>query len=290
VAKKAKTPNLLALARRDKLVSFIHPDPGYYFVSSDGQAMEPTVTSAYSGDELYTYAAFTGLDRPVHWRDDILMVPDIYMMVASQSPAGMQPIRDYIQSLGGIEKFSEAYFRDKDATLKPLKALRTLHKVICLAAGYGARPKKLHQVLTEGGHSVSFEQCEEIYNTYWRLFSKVNDLKVRWEKKVKREGYMVTPLGYRGTPHPKDAYNFLIQSSVNPVLTLYEKHLFADNPEYIYVVRIHDEILFQVPLGVDVQEVKNAIRAAEAKVNLELKWSIPVRFGCAAGKNMYEAK
>jgi hypothetical protein len=290
VAKKAKTPNLLALARRDKLVSFIKPDPGYYFVSSDGQAMEPTVTSAFSGDELYTYAAFTGLSKPVHWRDDILMIPDIYMMVASQSPAGREPIREHINDLGGIEKFSEAYFRDKDATLKPLKALRTLHKVICLAASYGARPKKLHQVLTEGGHSVTFEQCEEIYNTYWRLFSKVNDLKVKWEKKVKRDGYMVTPFGYRGTPHPKDAYNFLIQSSVNPVLTMYEKHLFEDNSEYIYVVRVHDEVLFQVPERVTEAELKQAIKRAEDKVNLDLKWDIPVRFGCATGKNMYDAK
>jgi hypothetical protein len=286
---KAKSPNILALARRDEIMSYLKPDPGYVLVSSDGCSCEPTVTAALSGDSLYTYAALTGIGQPLKYSGDILMIPDIYTMTMSVSPAGKDFLRNHIDSVGGIEKFSQMYLTDQEAAMKPLKKMRTLFKVVVLASTYGAQPKRIYKILTEAGEDVTQDQCQAIWEAFWGLFAGVAALKKRCERLVKRQGYLVNPFGYRQTPNPRDAFNALIQSSVNPIITLYENYLMEQNPDYIYVVRVHDEAIFQVPID-KVDGIKQAIFDAEERVNQDIQWPVRLRFGMAIGNNFLEAK
>lgn len=289
MARKIGIPNILALARRDKIMTFMKPPSGRVLVSSDGTAMEPTITSALSGDKLYTYAAIDGIGKPLYFQGDILMIPDLYLMLTSISPVGGPILRQHIESVGGITKFSGMYLTDSDKAVKPLKNIRTLHKVMALMIGYGGMPKRIHSNLTEAGFDVTLSQCQHIFDLYWELFSDVAKFKKQCERFVKRNGYIINPMGYRCTPDVKDAFNYMIQSSVNPIISTQESHLFKLNQSFQFVSRIHDETLFSVPID-EVDRIIPAIKEAEELTNQDLGWSVKVRFGCAIGTNFYEAK
>ena len=136
---------------------------------------------------------------------------------------------------------------------------------------------------------MSLEECEEFFETYWHLFSKVRLFAVKCSKYVRKQGYIVNPFGFRVTPKPNNAFNALIQSTVNGVIQHSLKILQEEAPYYEFISPYHDELIGQIPEDM-LEHFKQAHKNSQIRLNEMLEWTVPIRLGLATGKNMYEAK
>jgi DNA polymerase I-like protein with 3'-5' exonuclease and polymerase domains len=283
--------NVQGLARRDAgLMSCIGAEPGRTLVSIDLSAGEPTVTAHYSRDPNYCYATFDGVGQRPFYRDGILMIDDIYVMCMSVSPIGAQIIRDmFEQQLFDGRSFADQWVTDSDVIKSAIKVQRNLHKMLALALGYGMGPKKMVKQCKDSGYDLDIKTAEKFYAAYWSLFAGVRRLADQLAYRIKRDGHIVNAFGYRLTPPPHKAFNYLIQSSVSGIMHVYNAKLFALAPYANFVTVIHDELLCDVPTDM-LDQFRIDRQAACDSLNADLNWTTKVRVGFAYGTNWYEAK
>lgn len=276
--------NPQGLARRDLLVSFLVPDPGNVVVSIDLASGEPSVTAEYSGDPRYRYATVDGVGKRPYWDGDVLMISDIYLMTASVSPIG----RDLMRATAN-ESWCDRWLTDEAACKKPLKKMREIVKMLCLALGYGMQPKKMVKQCREHGFLMDLATAKAFYEAYWRLFSGVRRLADSLAAVAGRDRQIINQFGFRMTPEPRLAFNYTIQSSVSGIINVFCAKLFAIAPWAHLLTIIHDELLVEVPEA-RLQEFRTLKEAANLSLNEDLAWSVPIRCGWAVGKNWLEAK
>jgi DNA polymerase I-like protein with 3'-5' exonuclease and polymerase domains len=219
----------------------------------------------------------------------VLMIDDIYLMTMSVSPIGAQKMSDvFNQEINGVP-FAKQWLVDPDACKKPLKKDRDMHKFLALSLGYGLGPKKMVRQCYDKGHIMEFKTAKAFHSAYWNLFSNVQRLSQKLANQIKSKGYSVNPFGYRLTPPPHKAFNFMIQSSVSGIMHIFCAKLFAAAPWAKFITVIHDEVLVDVPIE-RLEEFRRCKEMATDSLNEDLDWSVKIRTGFVAGENWYEAK
>lgn len=283
--------NVQGLARRDfGLMSTIQADPGRTIVSIDLSSGEPTVTAHYSRDPNYLYATFDGVGKEPFYRDGVLMIDDIYLMVMSVSPIGHKLMRDVFHNTYNGRPFTEVWLTDPEFIQKTLlKTERALHKMLALALGYGMGPTKMVKQSRENGHDLNPKVAKQFFDAYWRLFAGLRRLADRLAYQIERDGYIVNQFGYRLTPPPHKGFNYLIQSSVSGIMHMFNAKLFALADYANFITVIHDELLADVPDDM-VEQFRIHKEQATASLNSDLRWTTKIRTGYATGKNWYAAK
>jgi hypothetical protein len=268
----------------------ILPDPEYVTVSMDLAAGEPTVTAHFSGDKNYRYATIDGIGKAPFYDGPVLMIDDIYLMVASVSPLGRDVIWDtYHNYCFGDRTFVEQWLTDPEVVKTHLKKLRQFHKILCLGIGYSMGPRKCCKTAYENGFDLDFPTSKAFHRAYWRLFSGVKRLSDRLAQQVELEGCIVNPFGYRLTPEPRKAFNYFIQSSVSGIMHVFVAKLMATAPYAKFVTVIHDELVAECPVD-RLDDFRRAKDVATDSLNEDLGWSVNIRTGFVAGGSWYEAK
>jgi hypothetical protein len=286
--------NPQGLARKDApLMSAIQPDPGQVFVSCDLSSGEPTCTSHYSQDKNYFDCTFGMVGRaPYYTPTGILKIDNIYLTTMSASPMGSKLMREVFNARYGGRAFAERWLEAdfQDQIKAQLKKEYALHKIGALGLSYGMRPRKFQSVAYDAGYTITMQQAEAFYTTYWKLFAGVKAFSDKCAAAFKLRGCLINDFGYRLVPDkaPK-AFNYFIQSSVSGILHVICADFFARAPFCTFLLVIHDEVIFSCPKE-RVEEARAAMKEAEEALNNMLKWRVRVRIGFKAGNNLYEAK
>jgi len=280
--------NVQGLSRREPLLmkTLIAP-PGKVLISCDLSAGEPTVATHYSQDYKYKYFTYDGVGKAPYWQKETLMIDDVYL--AFGAVAEPEVMKEAWNKQWPVGTFAQQWLADAEVIKGALKKKRQAWKTIALGLNYGMGPKTLCKNLTEGGLPTTYDEAKRLWNTYWALFRTMQTYASSIAKYVEHKGYMVNEFGYRGTPKPHNAWNFMIQSSVNGVITKWLKNVLEVAPWTEYVVCIHDEIIFTIPES-RIEEFKVFCRDAERRLNEDLQWSVNVRTGYVFGVNLFEAK
>jgi len=285
-----KRLNVQGLARRvPELMTTIGQYSDRENVSIDLSSGEPTVSAHYSRDPNYLYACFDGVGKAPFFKDGILMISDIYLMTMSKSPIGANTIREAFDKKWNGKSFADQWLEDDEVIKKALKASRQLHKMLALGLGYGMGPKKMVNQCYDNGYSLDISTAKLFYKAYWSLFSGLRQFANKCQLQVQAKGYIVNAFGYRATPPPHKAFNYLIQSSVSGIMHVFLAKLLAAAPYAEFVVCIHDELIMTIPKGMR-DEFFKAKELATQSLNDDLKWSVPIRTGFVVGSNWYEAK
>lgn len=288
--KKTTKLNVQGLARKDQgLMSGILPDPGNILVSIDLSAGEPTATTHFSRDQNYADATFNMVGKAPFYRDGLLKIDDIYLTTMSASPIGAAKMKEVFHTTFNTKTFAEQWIEDAEVIKKALKVERQLHKVLALGLGYGMGPKKLVKTAYEAGHNITMGQARAFHRSYWETFSGVRRFADRLAAKVKAEGQIINPFGYRLVPEPHKAFNYFIQSSISGVMDVFGAKLFTVAPYAEFVALIHDEFLVEVPTE-RLEEFRRHKELATDSLNADLKWSVKMRTGFVSGGSWFEAK
>lgn len=277
-----KTLNIQAIARQDKgLMSCIIPSQDHVFVSQDVVSGEPTITCHLTKDAMYYNFIFGMVGKTPYWDRGTLMVDDIYLGYASSVSFWQKAIKD---------KFDpNEWVTDAESVKGKLKGIRKASKISVLGHGYGMGPKKLELQMYDNGISLTMAECKEAYKTFWSLFSDIKDYSEYLKEKIEHDGYLINLFGYRITPTPHKAYNYMIQSSLSGLMHVYTNMMAEKSPYAKYITCIHDEIVWEIP-RTRIEEFKADQKDVVTRLNAILGWSVDVRFGFAVGNNMYEAK
>lgn len=289
--KKEAKLNVQALPRRDRdFMSCLVPAENHIFVSQDLAAAEPTIITHYTGDANYKRLTMDMVGQPPVWENGVLFIDDIYLAYMSVTAMGRPILENAWRQDWGGRSFANQWLVDPEIIKKALKRERGVFKAMALGLGYSMQAKKLRKVAFEAGFDISLSEAQECYDAYWKLFSGVAAFAEKLGYMANRQGYLVNEFGFRqgGIPERK-AFNWFIQSTVNPVIILYTAALLKFAPYAKFVTLIHDELITEIPCEQQ-ENFKEAAKLAERELNLSLKWSVPMRTGLVFGKNLFEAK
>jgi DNA polymerase I-like protein with 3'-5' exonuclease and polymerase domains len=272
-------------------------DEGYVFISSDAGAGEPTVTAHYSRDPNYLAATFDMIGkRPYYNSEGLLMIGDIYLMVASKFPKWIESVRYafesrwtkslddkgksvWIKSEDGIQGY-DLWVEDPDAIAKGiLKKIRGYAKPLCLGIAYSMGASKMCLIAQQNGFSLTSSEARSFRDLYWDIFKMVKALESKLTNLYQQDGVLVNDFGYALHPNsPHKILNSFIQSNVAGIMDLLTMLFFEKCPEARYVVNIHDEIVFQVPVD-KIEHCKEIYYKCVDELNTLLGWSVNLRFG-----------
>ncbi len=280
--------NLPALARRDvPFMECFEADPGKVFVSSDFTSLEPSITAHFSKDPNYRYATFDGIGKKPYIENGILMIDDIYLMVASQLPGLKEPVLEFFSDPAMCEKWVE----DSDwcKSQKLIKGPRKNAKPACLGFNYGMGPKRFVKQCYDAGIPMGLSQAKAMYAAYWKLFPEIRKLTKVLEVTFKKRGFFVNPFGYRLTTEPHKAYNAVIQSSASGVVDIITYKFFELLPEAEFVCLVHDEFIYEIPENL-LEKARETTDKCLKSLNDDLQWDIPMRIDFTIAKNFAEIK
>lgn len=287
---KQKRLNSQGMARRDPLLMRCFPAPNdSVYVSIDLAAGEPTVCTHFSQDTNYRYATFDGIGKRPFYRDNVLMIGDIYLMSASINPLHASTMREAFDKTWPAGSFADQWTTDDEVIKKALKAPRTFNKMAALGFSYGMGAKKFVRQAYDQGFSIDLRSAKELHYNYWQLFADVKRFAQRLAKQREMDGYIVNPFGYRSVAEPHKAFNAFIQSSVSGIMHVYLMKLAAIAPYMKLITVIHDELLCEVP-KVLVDKFRKDSQDATDSLNADLGWSVLIRTGFVIGDSFYTAK
>ncbi len=284
--------NPQGLARKSKeIMTCMVPPEGHVFVSVDLTSGEPTVTSQFSKDPNYIYACFDGIGKEPFYKDGLLYCDDIYLMNMSKSPLhGALLRKTFDEGRFDGRTFQEQWLVDKEViTKKVLGKPRDMEKMLCLAIGYSMQPKKMVTQCYERGFSIVLSQAKQFFDSYWDTFSGVRRFSDYCARRVKKDGHIINPFGYRLTCQPRLGYNYFIQSSVSGVINVLIMKLFAIARYSRLLTIIHDELVCICPTKM-LERFRMDLTEATDSLNRDLGWDLHIRTGFAPGNTLYEAK
>jgi DNA polymerase I-like protein with 3'-5' exonuclease and polymerase domains len=279
--------NIQGMSRRNaEQQRCVVADEGWVFVSSDQSAGEPTVTAHYSKDPNYLAATLYMVGkRPFYDKKGMLVIDDIYLMVASRFPKWSQAIKDAFEDIYDGETGFDLWLTDPEHLQKKvLKSIRTQAKVICLALAYGMGVNKMRLIAQQNGFDLTKAEASSFKDLYWSTFPYVKALGDKLIVQNRSLGWIQNDFGYCLYP-TKDhkVLNALIQSTVSGIMDLFTAIYFDKYPAALPVATIHDEILFMVREA-DLEAAKKAFDDSVYELNQTLGWSVPIRFGWETSK------
>lgn len=255
--------NIQQLPKSKEYLECLVPLKGWSFIQMDVNALEPNVLAELS--ECPSYMNLYGPGRPPN---------DVYLFIAAKIPQFTKEILDagYNPEKPTAEGIASAK--------KACKRIRTICKVIHLAAGYGAGAATIHQGLLEQGVRITIGEVTAIRKMYWSVFEGV----VRYRENLTSEwkankGYFLDGLGCPITVEgafEKDILNRAIQNCGHKILVKYLYHLTTLKPKAIPVVAdFHDESIWQCQKE-HIEDTINKFNQAWELTNKELNGIIPL--------------
>lgn len=283
--------NVQGLARREPLLMrALVPDEGNILISLDLSAGEPTIVAEMSRDPVYRYAVFDGVGKPPFYKDGLLYIDDIYVMMMSQLPMYKDEIYNMFHNeMFDGNTFAQQWLIDKDVIIKRIKKGRDVSKVGTLGKMYGMGPTTMVKHMYNKGFTVLLKDAKTFHTRFWATLDGVRRFAKAAQRTVERDRRLVNPFGYRCVPEPHKAFNAYIQSSVNGIIGVLCVKLFAIATYARLVTVIHDELIVEVP-ETQLEQFRIDAATATRSLNEDLKWSIAIRTGFVAGKDWYEAK
>jgi hypothetical protein len=285
--------NVQGMSRRDKsLMSCIVADPGQVVVSSDISSGEPSVLAHYSQDINYRLATVDMIGKqPYLDKSGMLIIDDIYLMVASKYPDWKGPIQDAFHATYDGKTFAEKWLEEPEyLSKKVLGHIRNQAKICCLGISYSMGPKKLVLTAAQNSFDLSLKEARVFYNAYWETFPRVKLLSDKLKAMHSKQGYLINDFGFVLYPDsPHKCLNYLIQSSVTGLMHVFKQLAFTRPDLLEFLVEVHDESLMSVPID-KVAEAKEHYFKCVDELNRMLNWSVKMRFGWVEGKNWYESK
>ena len=161
-----------------------------------------------------------------------------------------------------------------------------------LAAGYGAGAAKIHQAISEAGFDISEHDAGNLHRGFWQLFKGVKSFAAASAEAAKTRGLRVyNRFGQSAVvSSPHKAFNWMVQSSINPIIQYFSRELLAACPSAQFVTWIHDELIVELPAE-HVETLKSAHAAASTAVNDWLQFeTLKMRFGLTVGGDLYDIK
>lgn len=287
--------NVQGISRNDKrLMEFFEAPPGMQLVEIDAISGEATITAAYSNDPVYKFQVFEGVGVKPYYRDDgLLMISDPYIALTSVSTVGSKELKEtfYSATFDGLT-FAEQWVKDPEVVKAHpvIKKYRKVNKMLSLALSYGLGAKKLmKQVEEQFGLVVTEATAKQVVKSYWKQYADIKAFASKCSHRVSQNGYLVNEFGYRTTPADHKAFNALIQSTMSGIVN-YKILLLREYADYwqLYTV-IHDAIILVVPED-KVKDLKKVSQMTDKIINEGLRWSVDVKFGFNAGRNLWETK
>lgn len=286
------------MARRyAPLMETVVPKQGHVFVASDLVSAEPTIAAQYSKDPLMRYFAFEGTGKKPYYNENesVFFCDDVYISLAAVVPLWKPIIKQVIQNGVEGQNFQDFWVTNFEPgkKIKEFKSIRTLSKGLYLSMNYGMLPASIMKSANNMGANFTLKDAQTLYDSYWGMLPKVQQFANRCARKVKTDGFIVTPFGFHGKPLPKNAYNFMIQSSVNPIIdllcTFTEENCDMEAIDYQFITIIHDEFVYECPIH-QVNGFYHALQKAEKRLNATLNWEVPLRAGFTISENFYQIK
>ena len=251
--------NIPIRTERGKLIrkAFVARDEKHVLISADYSQIELRLMAAMSGDEAMLAAFRNGED--IH-RDTASRVYDVM-------PAFVTPEQ------------------------------RAKCKMVNFGIIYGISAFGLSQRL-----KVPRKEAADLIETYFKLYPKVKVYMESAIAKAREKGYAETILGRRRTLRDinsrnatarqaaeRDAINTPIQGSaadlIKVAMVKVDKALKAENLRAKMVLQIHDELVFDVPLG-EAEKVKEIVTR---EMTTALDFGVPLEVGIGIGDNWLEA-
>ena len=251
--------NIPIRTERGKLIrkAFVARDEKHVLISADYSQIELRLMAAMSGDEAMLAAFRNGED--IH-RDTASRVYDVM-------PAFVTPEQ------------------------------RAKCKMVNFGIIYGISAFGLSQRL-----KVPRKEASDLIETYFKLYPKVKVYMEAAIAKAREKGYAETVLGRRRTLRDinsrnatarqaaeRDAINTPIQGSaadlIKVAMVKVDKALKAENLRAKMVLQIHDELVFDVPLG-EAEKVKEIVTR---EMTTALDFGVPLEVGIGIGDNWLEA-
>ncbi len=251
--------NIPIRTERGKLIrkAFVARDEKHVLISADYSQIELRLMAAMSGDEAMLAAFRNGED--IH-RDTASRVYDVM-------PAFVTPEQ------------------------------RAKCKMVNFGIIYGISAFGLSQRL-----KVPRKEAAVLIETYFKLYPKVKVYMEAAIAKAREKGYAETVLGRRRTLRDinsrnatarqaaeRDAINTPIQGSaadlIKVAMVKVDKALKAENLRAKMVLQIHDELVFDVPLG-EAEKVKEIVTR---EMTTALDFGVPLEVGIGIGENWLEA-
>jgi len=255
--------NIQQLPKSQGYLECLTPREGSTFIQMDVDALEPVVLAELSG--CSSYMSLYGPNAAPN---------DVYLFIASKIPQFAKEIRDAGYNPDNPTREGIA------STKKKCKRIRTICKLIHLAAGYGAGTDKIHASLNEQGVDITFKEVEDIRSMYWKVFNGVVKYRDRLTRSWKaNRGFFLDGLGTPVTvdgDYEKDILNRCIQRTGHMILAKYLYHLSQINPPAApVVVDFHDETIWECEKGTE-KETLAAFNEAWTRTNAELGGIIPL--------------
>ena len=251
--------NIPIRTERGKLIrkAFVARDEKHVLISADYSQIELRLMAAMSGDEAMLAAFRNGED--IH-RDTASRVYDVM-------PAFVTPEQ------------------------------RAKCKMVNFGIIYGISAFGLSQRL-----KVPRKEAADLIETYFKLYPKVKVYMEAAIAKAREKGYAETVLGRRRTLRDinsrnatarqaaeRDAINTPIQGSaadlIKVAMVKVDKALKQENLRAKMVLQIHDELVFDVPLG-EAEKVKEIVTR---EMTTALDFGVPLEVGIGIGDNWLEA-
>lgn len=259
--------NIQQIPKTSGYLECLRAAPGNKLVQMDVAALEPVVLTELSRD-------------PNMWQVYGTDIPnDIYLFVGS----GMGPLKEGLTAHGydPMNPTPEAISKTK----KEAKKLRSVAKVVHLAASYGAGAAKIWSTLVDQGFDISLKDTKQLLADYWDLFAGVK----AYEKRLKAEWQAQNGwfLNGRGCPmsvppaYEKDILNRCIQSTGHTnlltYLTVFDDLRSKRELDFKFVVcDFHDELIVECPEQ-QVSGVVQAIKDSWDITNKILGGEIPLK-------------
>ena len=277
--------NIPIRTERGKLIrkAFVARDEKHVLISADYSQIELRLMAAMSGDEAMLAAFRNGEDIQIELRLMAAMSGDEAMLAAFRN--GEDIHRDTASRVYDV----------MPAFVTPEQ--RAKCKMVNFGIIYGISAFGLSQRL-----KVPRKEAADLIETYFKLYPKVKVYMEAAIAKAREKGYAETVLGRRRTLRDinsrnatarqaaeRDAINTPIQGSaadlIKVAMVKVDKALKAENLRAKMVLQIHDELVFDVPLG-EAEKVKEIVTR---EMTTALDFGVPLEVGIGIGDNWLEA-
>jgi len=248
-------------------------------------------------DEIEQIATKTGrFDKELHRvkkagpMRSFFIAPTGYTLISADYSAFEPRI---IAALSGDQGLIDIFKADKDIYEEVAKiilsgsslsssALRAIAKIIVVGINNGMKPYGIHEVLTQKGILVSFQEVQGFVDTYMRSFPGL----FKWREKTVREsrtnGYVVTKAGRRmvvaNETENNSIINFPVQGTGSDgykiALLLLDGELKELDARVVHI--LHDEIIVEARAGIAGQVI-GIVKGCMERAFVEMKLGVPMK-------------
>jgi DNA polymerase I-like protein with 3'-5' exonuclease and polymerase domains len=254
--------------------------PEHVWVKADFSALEPNVLAELSED--VTLMKIYGPNAKPN---------DVYLFLA----ANLKQTRDKVRKFYNPELPTAESIK---AAKENCREERQLAKVLQLSMSYGAGPRKIQETLGLSGIDMPFQDVQDMYYSYWRLYKGVQEygdrLLAEWNE---RKGFVYNGIGrplavdYNMT---KDLVNRVVQSTGHDILMgmiyFVDQLRLQSKLSFKFVISdYHDEFIVECREEIQ-DQVKQLIEKALTLTNEWLGGIIKLKVDCKICRTLWEAK